>query len=54
MSWLDIVKGIVGVGETVVPIFIHNPKSQQVEAVVVTTLDHVLENTTPAPPANAK
>jgi hypothetical protein len=33
---------ILGVGETVVPIFIHNPKSQAIEGVVVTTLNEAL------------
>ena len=36
-NWLALLQGIFGVAEVVIPIFIHNPKSQQLEAVVLTT-----------------
>jgi hypothetical protein len=41
MNWLALFEAILGVGEKVVPIFIHNPKSQQVEGVVVSTAEGV-------------
>lgn len=37
-NWLALIEGILGVGAQVVPIFIHNPQSQKVEAVVLSTL----------------
>jgi hypothetical protein len=48
---------ILGSAEQVVPIFIHNPKSQQIEGVIVSTLNGVLSGlaapTTPATPPTA-
>lgn len=42
MNLLAILKLILGTAEAIVPIFIHNPDSQKVEAVVVTTLNGVM------------
>lgn len=53
-SWLKIITAILGEAEQVVPIFIHNPKSEKIEGVVVTTLNSVLAGlptTAPAPVA---
>lgn len=36
-KWLSIFAAILGEAEQIVPIFIHNPKSQQLEGVIVTT-----------------
>jgi hypothetical protein len=48
---------ILGSAEQVVPIFIHNPKSQQIEGVIVSTLNGVLSGlaapTAPATPPTA-
>lgn len=54
MKLLDILKLILGEAEQIVPIFIHNPKSQQIEAVVATTANAVVSTfgvgpTTPTP-----
>lgn len=35
-TWLQVIFGIIGEAETVIPIFIHNPKSQQIEGIIVT------------------
>ncbi len=39
LDWLKLFETIIGVGEMVVPVFIHNPNSQKIEAVVVTNLN---------------
>ncbi len=44
MSVLEIIRAVVGAAEEIVPIFIHNPKSQKIEAVIITGADHALEN----------
>jgi hypothetical protein len=59
MNWLQIVALILGEAEQIVPIFIHNPKSGQVEGVIATTLNGLLGNLAggipaPAPPAAPK
>lgn len=36
-TFLSIFKLILGEAETIIPIFIHNPKSQQIEGIIVTT-----------------
>jgi hypothetical protein len=41
-SWLKIITAILGEAEQIVPIFIHNPKSQQFEGIIVTTLNSAL------------
>jgi hypothetical protein len=43
MNWLQIAALVLGEAETLIPIFIHNPQTQKVEAVVVTSLSHVLD-----------
>lgn len=59
-TFLKIFQAILGEAEQIVPIFIHNPKSQQVEGVIVTTLNGALQGlastgaaapAAPAPPA---
>lgn len=47
MDWLKLFGLIFGAAETIVPIFIHNPQSQKVEAIVVTSLDHAMQVLTP-------
>lgn len=42
----------LGIGEQVIPLFIHNPKSQQIEAAIFTTVNNVLSAfSTAIPPA---
>ena len=41
-SWLKIFELVLGTAEAIVPVFIHNPRSQQIEGVIVTTLNGVL------------
>ena len=41
MNWLALIESILGVGAKIVPVFIHNPKSQQIEAAVVTTVAEI-------------
>ena len=41
MNWKAIFAAILGEAEQIVPVFIHNPKSQQIEGVIVTTLNGV-------------
>lgn len=43
MTILNIIGLILGTAEAVVPVFIHNPKSQQIEGVIVSTLTGVLQ-----------
>jgi hypothetical protein len=42
MNWLQIIEDIIGVGEEIVPLFIHNPQSQKIEGVVVSNLNGIL------------
>jgi hypothetical protein len=42
-TWLKIFELVLGTAETVVPIFIHNPNSQKVEGVIVSTLPGVIQ-----------
>lgn len=42
MNFLKIFEAVLGVGAKVVPIFVHNPQSQQIEAVIVTSLESAL------------
>lgn len=42
MDWLKIVTLILGEAEQVVPIFIHNPASQKIEGIVITTVNSAL------------
>jgi hypothetical protein len=37
MNWLTLFEAILGVGEKIVPMFIHNPNSKQIEGVIVST-----------------
>lgn len=46
MNWLRIAQLILGEAEVIVPLFVHNPKTQQVDAVIATTLAHVLDGLT--------
>lgn len=41
MLW-NIILAALGAAEEIVPIFIHNPQSQKVEAVIVTTVNHAV------------
>jgi len=54
MNLLALLKLILGEAEQIIPIFIHNPKSQQIEGVVVGTVNGVLgalgTNKPPVPP----
>lgn len=52
MHWSSIFKAILGEAEAIVPIFIHNPKSQQIEGIVVTTLNGALSALQPGGAAN--
>jgi hypothetical protein len=51
MNLLKVISLVLGTAETVVPIFIHNPQSQQIEGVVVTTLNGVLQGLSATPAA---
>lgn len=52
-NWLQLVQLLFGAAESIVPVFVHNPQSQKIEAVVVTTVDHVLEGLASAPAVSA-
>jgi hypothetical protein len=41
-NWLTLIELILGSAEAVVPIFIHNPQSQKIEAIVVTTANDAI------------
>lgn len=41
MTFSEIVQGILGVAEEVVPVFIHDPKTQQLTGVVITTVNQI-------------
>lgn len=43
MSLSEIFALILGTAEEIVPIFVHNPKSQQIESAVVTTTNALLQ-----------
>ncbi len=43
MKLIDLLKLLVGLGEEIIPIFIHNPQSKKVEAIVITGVDHAME-----------
>lgn len=47
MNLLNILELILGTAEKIVPVFIHNPKSQQIEGVVISTVNGVLQGLTP-------
>ncbi len=51
MKLIDILKLILGEAEAIVPIFIHNPKSQQIEGIVVTTVNSAVNALGPTNPA---
>ena len=40
-SWLTFLGLFLGTAETIVPIFIHNPQSQQIEGVVMTSTNNL-------------
>ena len=42
MKWLELARLILGDAEKIVPVFIHNPKSLAIEAVIATTADAVV------------
>ncbi len=46
MKLIDLLKLLVGLGEEIIPIFIHNPQSKKVEAIIVTGVDHALDTLT--------
>jgi hypothetical protein len=50
-NWLALIELILGEAANVVPIFVHNPKSQQVEAVIVTTLEDTIATLAAPTPA---
>lgn len=50
-TFLSIFALILGSAENIVPIFIHNPKSNQIEGVIVTTANGVLTGLS-APPTS--
>jgi hypothetical protein len=41
MNILTLVGLILGTAETIIPIFVHNPKSQQVESVIFTDVNNL-------------
>jgi hypothetical protein len=41
ISWFSILGLFLGTAETIVPIFIHNPQSQQVEGVIMTSTNNL-------------
>lgn len=43
MNWLALIEAVVGVGAEVAPVFIKNPQSQKIEAVVLTTVEEALQ-----------
>lgn len=49
MTVLQIIAAILGESEAIVPIFVHNPKSEAVEGVIVTTANGALAALSPAP-----
>jgi hypothetical protein len=51
MNLLQLIETIIGVGEEVIPIFIHNPKSQKIEGIVIGTVNGILSGLAPAAPA---
>lgn len=48
MKLLQIIQAILGISEEIVPVFIHNPTSQKIEGVIVTTLNGALGLASPA------
>lgn len=51
----SIVSALLGLAEEVIPVFIHNPKSQKIEGVVLTTANAVASEfgvSVPNPPAS--
>ena len=42
MNILQLIASILGSAEQIVPIFVHNPKSQRTEAIIVSTVSAVL------------
>ncbi len=49
MTLRNLLQTILGIGEEIVPIFIHNPTSKNIEAVIVTTASGAMEALSPAP-----
>lgn len=43
MNFLKIFEAVLGIGVQVIPIFIHNPQSQQVEAIIITSLEAAMK-----------
>ena len=41
LNWLSVLGLFLGTAETIVPIFIHNPQSQQIEGVVMTATNNL-------------
>lgn len=44
---------ILGEAEQIVPVFIHNPKSQQIEGIIVTSVNHAVEALASQPQAQS-
>lgn len=42
-KWVLILGSLLGTAESVVPIFVHNPQSQQIEGVIVTAGNQLFE-----------
>jgi len=59
IPWWQIVTLILGEAEQIVPIFIHNPQSQKIEGIVVTTVNSAvgglaqLQTSQATPPATS-
>lgn len=52
MTLLQVLELLLGTAERIVPIFVHNPKSQQIEGVIVGTVNGVVAGLqTPEPAA---
>jgi hypothetical protein len=43
MKLLNIIEALLGTAEEIVPVFIHNPKTQKLEGVIVTTANTVFQ-----------
>lgn len=50
MTLLTILQLILGEAEQIVPMFIHNPKSQQIEGIIVGTANGLVQGLTPSVP----
>lgn len=55
-NWKVFLTDIVAVGETLTPVFIHNPKSQQITTILTTDVNALLAqlNVQQVPPPSSK